>query len=154
MLTVGTKIVGTYVRIPEQMLDVTIPDWVYEIQILVDKPVSDSVALANLIKTEFSKRLPDVKIHWIFIDGDEVRIQITGSPTAWSLILSLLPLIFTLLGLTLIMVAIWGVISSIPSWAWALLIMGVALFWILPYIEIPAPPEKKEGKKTTPSYVT
>jgi hypothetical protein len=143
--TLGTKVVGKgYVKIPDQMLDVTIPNWVYEIQILTDKSVTDPPALANLIKTEFAKRLPDVKIYWISVDGDEVRIQLSASPIAWATILALLPLIFALVGLTLILISVWGIITAIPSWAWAALIVGIVLLWIIPAIQPYLKPPKKK----------
>jgi hypothetical protein len=144
--TIGSKVVGKgYVRIPDKMLDVTIPGFIYEIQILTDKPVPDPAVLADLIKTEFAKRLPEVKIYWISIDGDEVRIQLSASPVSWSVILALLPLIFALVGLTLILIAVWGIITAIPGWAWGCLILGVLTLIILPHVAkyFPAPPKKK-----------
>ena len=144
---IGRRIKGDYVRLPESFLDVTIPGWVYEIQALADRPVPNPEEFANLIVEKFAEKFPDVKIYYIYIDGEEVRIQLSASPVAWSDILGFLPLIFALVGLALVAVAVWGVLQTIPSWAWACLIGGILILWLLPTLTglIPAP--KEEGAK-------
>lgn len=149
MYTLGVKKSGIYIQIPQKLLDYTIPDWTYEIQLKTDKPVQNPSELATLIKTKFAEKLPEVKIHYIEINGDEVRIQLSASPLSWSTILTFLPLIFLVAGLTILLVAVWGVISAVPSWAWALLVIGIVVLWISPYVmeTILPPPPPKETKK-------
>jgi len=140
----GKRIAGSLVRIPRYALTETVPGMIYEIQVTCNKPAPPE--LINIIRREFASRLPQVTIHHISIEDKLVRIQLSGSPIAWELILSLLPLIFTLAGLVILLIAVYGIISAIPSWAWALLAIGVITLFILPSIPIPAPP-KKEVKK-------
>jgi hypothetical protein len=87
-----------------------------------------------------------VKIHYIEVNDRNVTIQLEGSPIAWELILSLLPLIFTILGIVIIMIAVFSLISAVPSWTWALLIVGAITLFIIPGV-IPKIKLPKKAKK-------
>ncbi len=134
--------VETLMPIPRYALVETIPGMTYEIRITCDKPAP--ATLPNIIRREFATRLPQVTIHDIKIDGRLVRIRLSGSPIAWATILALLPLIFTLAGLVILLIAVYGIITAVPTWAWGLLIVGVVTLLFLPTIAEAIPPPKKK----------
>jgi hypothetical protein len=140
--TYGLKRSGTYIAIPSEKLVETIPGWTYEILITTDKPAPPNTV--NTILTQFRQKLPQVKILWIHVEGNQIRIQLQGSPIAWSLILALIGWILPLLGLTLILIAVWSVISAVPGWAWAALVTGVLLILLTPTITTMLKPPKKK----------
>jgi hypothetical protein len=113
MQTFGAKIAGTAIPIPIYALRETIPGVVYEIRIKTNKPAPPHTI--ETIRRMFSQRLPQVKIHYIEVNDRNVTIQLEGSPIDWALILALLPLIFTLLGLAIILIAVYSLISAVPS---------------------------------------
>lgn len=141
MQTYGARLTGRYIPIPREKLVETIPGWTYEILIQTDKPAPPNTI--NTFLTHFSQKLPQVKILWISVDGNQIRIQLQGSPIAWSTILALIGWILPLLGLTLILIAVWSVISAVPSWAWAALALGVTLILLTPTITSMLKPPKK-----------
>jgi hypothetical protein len=142
MQTYGLRQTGTYISIPLDRQVETIPGWTYEILIVADKPAPPNTV--QTILTHFSQKLPQVKILWINVDGNEIRIQLQGSPIAWTTILALISWILPLLGLTLILIAVWSVISAVPGWAWATLVVGVILILLTPTITgMLKPPKKK-----------
>ena len=147
----GRKKEGTLLPIPKEMLTETVPGAIYELHIKCDKPPEDPEQAINVILTELPKKVP-VKIHYIEVEGDTIKIQLEGSPLDWSIILAAIPLILGLIGLTILFIAIYEIFASIPGWVIGLLIVGFILLWFLPgigdlirgFIEIFAPPEKRE----------
>jgi len=129
----GRKREGTLIPIPKEMLTETVPGVIYELHIKCDKPPEDPEQAINTILTELPKKVP-VKIHYIEVEGDTIKIQLEGSPFDWSLILAALPLILGLIGLTILFIAIYEIFASIPGWAIALMIIGFLLLWFLPGI--------------------
>jgi len=128
----GRKREGTLVAIPKEMLTETVPGAIYEIHIECDKepPPQETI---HLITNELPKRVP-VKIHYVEVQGKTVKIQLEGSPIAWELILSALPLILALIGVTILFIAVYNIFAGVPSWAWAMLVLGILLLWFLPGI--------------------
>jgi hypothetical protein len=142
--TFGAKIAGTAIPIPIYALRETVPGVIYEIRIKTNKPAPPQTM--ETIRAMFAQRLPQVKIHYIEVSDRNVTIQLEGSPIAWELILSLLPLIFTLLGLAIILIAVFSLISAVPSYVWALLIIGAITLFIVPGL-IPKVKLPKKAKK-------
>ena len=141
MVSFGVKTTGTYLFIPIEKLVETIPGWTYEVLIRTDKPAPPNTI--DTILTQFKLKLPQVKILWIGVEGNEIRIQLQGSPVAWSTILALISWILPLLGLAMMLIAVWAVISAVPGWAWALLITGGILILLSPTITAMLKPPKK-----------
>jgi hypothetical protein len=144
MQTFGAKVAGAAIPIPIYALKETVPGVIYEIRIKTNKPAPPQTM--ETIRTMFAQRLPQVKIHYIEVSDQNVTIQLEGSPIAWELILSLLPLIFTLLGLAIILIAVFSLISAVPSYVWALLIIGAITLFIVPGL-IPKVKLPKKAKK-------
>jgi hypothetical protein len=132
MSAFNSKVVGTLVPIPIHALKETVPGVVYEIRMKANKPAPPQTI--QTIRQVFAEKLPQVKIHYIGVEGSNITIQLEGSPIAWELILALLPLIFTLLGLTLLLVAVFQIISAVPSWVYAVLVLGAIFLFIVPTI--------------------
>jgi hypothetical protein len=74
------------------------------------------------------------KVVWIRISEDVIDVQLEGSPFAWAALIAFIPTILAILGVSVILVSVYSVVSAIPSWAWALLIVGVGLIFIGPTI--------------------
>jgi hypothetical protein len=142
--TFGAKVAGVAIPIPIYALKETVPGAIYEIRIKTNKPAPPQTI--ETIKRVFAEKCPSVKIHYIEVDGNNVTIQLEGSPIAWETILALLPLIFTLLGLVILLVAVFSLISAIPSYVWALLIVGAITLFIVPGL-IPKVKLPKKAKK-------
>lgn len=138
----GKRVTGTYYVIPFERLVETIPGWTYEIHIVTDKPAPPNTI--DIFRTEFANRLPEVKLLWIHVEGNRIKLQLQGSPIPWTTILALISWILPLLGLTLILISVWAVISAVPSWAWATLAVGVALILLAPSITTMLKPPKKK----------
>jgi hypothetical protein len=138
----GFEVKGAKIPIPFSMLDKTIPGLTYEILIKTDKPAPPNTV--DAILTTFKQKLPQVKIKYVAVQDNQVTIQLEGSPIEWSLIIGLLPLIFAALGIIILLIAVFGIFASIPSWAWALLVVGALLFFLAPRITALLPPPKKK----------
>ena len=61
---------------------------------------------------------------------DKIKLAIIGSPFAWAVLLAALPTILGLLGITLLGVSIWQIITGIPNYAWGLLAIGLFTLYI------------------------
>jgi hypothetical protein len=59
-------------------------------------------------------------------------------------------MILTLVGIAIMFTSVWQVISTVPSWIWALLVIGAAMVFLAPAIGravttvMPPPPPPKE----------
>jgi len=71
---------------------------------------------------------------WIRANSPIVEIQVEGSPFAWSAVLPWISPAMSLIGVVVILVALYSVIAAIPSWAWGLLVLGIGLLFFSPYV--------------------
>jgi hypothetical protein len=138
----GTRVVGRTLAIPQDMLTESIPGQVYELEISTNGIPNPNQVVATL-NTKIPQKFPDAKIVWAQIQGNTIRIQIQGSPFAWSLLLLFIPQILSAIGIIVAFIAVYLVIGAIPSWAWALLAVGLGLVIFAPII----------SKAVTPSHV-
>lgn len=66
--------------------------------------------------------------------GDAIYLQVAGSPFSWPALLSWLPALLSLFGIALLLVSVWQVVASVPSWVWATLVTAGALILFGPAI--------------------
>jgi hypothetical protein len=76
-------------------------------------------------------------------EPNAIHLIIMGSPFSWLALLAWLPVILGTIGIILFGVSVWQAVAAIPSWVWALLVIGGALIlfgpaigdWILSEVE-------------------
>ena len=107
----------------------------YEIHIDTDGIPDPSRAVNAIV---VGLRNQGVETVWASADARKIRLQIAGSPTSWPIILGLLPSILSLMGIAVILISTYLVISMIPSWMLALLAVGVLAVMVIPSI-LPQP---------------
>ncbi|GAH72980.1 unnamed protein product, partial [marine sediment metagenome] len=73
-----------------------------------------------------------VETVWASADAKSIRLQIAGSPMSWPVILGLLPSILSIMGIAVLLISVYLIVSGIPGWFWGLLVVGILLITILP----------------------
>jgi hypothetical protein len=132
MLEVG-KLAGTrLVEVPKEVLTDSVPEKVYHLTIKT-KGVTNEEEVAKTLVTELYNKFK-ARVIWIRIENGVIDLQLVGSPFAWLALLAWLPTILAMLGIVMVLVSIYSVISAIPGWAWALLAVGVAIILFGPKI--------------------
>lgn len=126
MIQFGRRVEGKLVAIPKDMLTESVPDAVYEVHVKTEGIPNPEECAKHLVK-ELPAKVKGLKIIWIGFEGDTIKMQIVGSPFAWSLLLFLLPTILAIIGIVMVLVSVYSVITAIPTWAWALLLIGIGL---------------------------
>ena len=108
---------------------------IYEVEITVSPAMSAEKA-REALQTLICGLAEEFHIKTIAATATEnvIRLQIMGSPFSWATLLAWLPTILALIGLTMVGISVWNVIVSVPSWIWALLVIGTATFLIGPII--------------------
>ena len=156
----GRKIVAQRtVLIPPSMLTESVPGAVYQLEIKT-KGIPDPKKVISVLTTELTRKFPDLKVLWIRVENQSISMQITSNPPfAWAALLAFLPEILMAIGITILFVTVYLVVSWVPSWIWALLITGTLLFFVGPAIArklvpSPKPPEEKKPPPPAPAYVT
>lgn len=129
---------GTPLKLQKVQLDPAkdqpIPGCYYEIQVVTDRgvPENQKETLINQIVTGFQQR--GLTVQSVEVNDNQTTIQFRGSPFEWIEILSFLPLIFTLLGLAVLLLAIFSLITSVPTWVWGALVIGSVLIFLEPWM--------------------
>ena len=132
MLEVG-KLAGTkLVQIPKEVLTDSVPGKVYHLTIET-KGIANEEEVAKTLVTELYNKFK-AQVIWIRIENGVIDLQTIGSPFAWLALLAWLPTILAMLGIVMILVSIYSVIAAIPSWAWALMAVGVAVILFGPKV--------------------
>jgi len=128
----GKRIRGRLVEMPAITLGESVPGKVYEIHIK-----TTGVSDAESVVISLAEKLYDnykANVVWAEVDNDTIKLQIIGSPFVWALLLPAIPIILSLLGVTMILIAVYTVFAAIPGWAWGLLATGVILVFVGPAI--------------------
>jgi len=94
---------------------------IYEVVIKTDKRVDDITAMeiANRLAYELPKKF-NAELLYFESHGNYIIMDIKGSPFAWSALLAWLPEILMLVGLTVLMISVFLVVSSNPWLAFAM----------------------------------
>jgi hypothetical protein len=106
--------------------------WDIEIKTKGMTPEQASMALERLINgmsEEFG-----IKTIYAYATNDTIFLEIMGSPFAWAALLAWLPMILTGIGIAIMFTTVWQVISTVPSWIWAFLVIGAAMVFLAPAI--------------------
>lgn len=132
-MSYGVKKAGKTLQIPKEMLTESVIGQVYELEIATEG-VSDPQETVNVLAAKIPEQFPTAEVLWVKVEDNTIRLQIRGSPFAWSALLLFLPQILVVVGVVIAFVAVYMVFQAIPSWAWALLVVGAGLIIFAPKI--------------------
>ncbi|GAH04792.1 unnamed protein product, partial [marine sediment metagenome] len=129
--SVGQRIPGSLAPLSQATLSMgaTEKGKFYELHIDTDGIPDPRKAVETLIA---GLRTQGVETVWASADAKSIRLQIAGSPMSWPVVLSLLPSILNILGIAVILISVYLIVSGIPGWIWGLLVVGFILYKILP----------------------
>ncbi len=132
MLEVGTLVSPVIVQLPKEALTESVVGKFYHLHIetrgiSVDNEVNVAKVLVEQLWTKFH-----ADVVWIRIDNGIIDMQLQGSPFVWMLLLEFLPVILGGLAVAFILSSVWGIVTSVPGWAWALLAVGGILIFVGP----------------------
>ena len=133
MIELGTKKGHLLLEIPPEVQTESVVGKVYQIQAQIQGSVSNPQQFFDILKAGFEQKFK-AKLYYMGIDSGVINLQVEGSPFAWAAVIAWLPSIFTLVGVTLVGIAIFSIIGSIPAWTWGLLAIGVFVIVITPKV--------------------
>jgi len=128
VVEVGTRMVGITKYIPKEMLTDSVPGQIYELEIST-KGIDNPEQVISVLQAELPRKFKGLKVRWIRIDNSTIRMQIEGSPFAWSALLMFLPSILATIGVIVTLIAVYLVWTMIPGWLTAMLILGAVLMF-------------------------
>ena len=132
MLEVGILSGTRLEEMSQQYMTESVRGRVYHLHIKT-QGITDERAAALTLATQLDVKFK-AKVTWIRVADGTIDLQLIGSPFAWAALIAALPAILGLLGIVMILVSLYTVLASIPSWAWATLATGVALLLLGPTI--------------------
>lgn len=124
VLTLGEPVGQYMIEVPKDMLTDSIPGKHYHLHVETEG-IIDEQRVAEALVNGLDEDGATVK--YVRIDSHNIDIQLEGSPFAWAAILLWLPQILQGLGIIVTLFTVFAIVSSIPSWAWATLGVGVVL---------------------------
>ena len=129
--SVGQKIPGGLKSLDMSTISFghTVKGKFYEIHIDTDGIPDPSRAVNALTE---GLRNQGVQTVWASSDGKRITIQIAGSPMAWSVFMTLVPTILSLVGVVVTIIAVYLIISDIPGWAWGMMFVGFLFLTLIP----------------------
>jgi hypothetical protein len=134
VVTLGEPVGKLLLEIPKEMLkERPIPEKTYHLHIETNG-ISNPKECADTLVRELYEKFPRLEILYLRVDTANIDLQIRTSSFAWLALLAWLPTILAMLGVIMILVSIYSVISAIPGWAWGLLAVGVGMVLFGPKI--------------------
>ena len=132
MIDVGTKVGSVLTLISNEVLSESVVGKYYHLRIETTGINTDDEAEVAKVLTEQLYPKFHADVVWIKIDNGVIDIQLQGSPFVWGLLIGFLPVILSGLAIVIVLTSVWGIVSNIPSWAWALLAVGGVLIFVGP----------------------
>ena len=127
------KMVGDQaIYMDKVMLTESVIGQVYELQLRtegIETPEVAAAAVSRKLKEKFN-----ATILYFEVDDDIITIQIEGSPFAWAQLLVFLPEILGVLGIVVLLIMVFLVGSTIPSWQYGLGAAALSLIFLAPNI--------------------
>ena len=119
----------------------TVPGWIYETHWRVhsgQEKLRNMASVVEFIKRKLSEKPELIDADIVYAEYDSgtntLIIQFKGSPFALSTLIAALPAILSLAGIIVTLVGVYSVVSAVPGWAWALLLVGLLLSGLLPTV--------------------
>lgn len=142
-LTLGSPQGELFMEIPKEMLTDSVPGVIYTLLIRTEG-ISDSQKVVDTLIPALEEKF-GAKTTYISVGDRDIILQIEGSPFVWALLIPWIPSILALIGIVVAFVSVWSVITSIPSWVYALSAIGVGLIFIGPTVGKHLIPEQGGG---------
>ena len=126
---------GQYLTLSKQPLTQATftPGQYYQVDIDVEEPIINPAEVANFILNKIAEEHPEIQVTWIQASSSGVQVQFTTTPMktlSASTLIAWLPGILALLGLTVLLITVFDLMSRIPSYIWGLLIIGgILVLW-------------------------
>ncbi|MEM2946286.1 MAG: hypothetical protein QXI87_08075 [Thermoproteota archaeon] len=137
----GKRVGTANLYVPRALLTEATHGAAYEIQIKT-KGVPDPKQAIETLTKELPKKF-DLTVHYVRIENNDIYIQISPNhPFVWAALLAILPEILSLIGIVVLLIAVYLVWVHIPSWVVALLVIGGALTYFGPKIGAIIMPKK------------
>jgi len=132
-LVLGEPVGRFLERLPMETLTESVPGKHYHLHIETDGIYGNKEELAGMLVNGLWENFR-AKVKYMRIGDYNIDIQLEGSPFAWSALIPWIPSIIGLIGVAVTLIAVYGIISAIPSWAWATLGIGLGLLFFGPTI--------------------
>lgn len=131
-VTAGRRVIGRLkpLTVEDISLKTSVQGELYEIHITTDGIPNPRIAVETLAYHLHNSY--GAETFWAHADGRTIKLQITGSPFAWAALIPFIPLILSGIGVLVTFIAVWQIFAGIPSWAWALLVIGLSSIFIIP----------------------
>jgi len=132
VLELGKKVGEKGKPLPIAMLTDSVPGKFYHISIETAGISDEKVAVdtvVNELREEFK-----AKVVWIKVDGKNIELQLCGSPFVWAVLIPFIPTILGVIGISVVLVAVYSIMAAIPGWALGLLVIGAFLTFFGPGI--------------------
>lgn len=124
----GTMRGNQAVYIPKGMLTESVIGQIYEIKINT-RGVSDPAVVAATLKVKLKEKF-NATLHYFSVDNNIITIQIEGSPFVWAALLLFLPQILLTIGIIVLFIVVYLLVSSVPSWVYAAGAVALGLVFI------------------------
>lgn len=128
VLEIGKPVGKRGKPLPIAMLTESVPGKFYHISIETTG-ISDERAAVETITSRLYKEFR-AEVVWIRVNGENIELQLQGSPFAWAALIPFIPTILGIIGITVVLVAVYSILAAIPGWAWGLLVVGGILVLI------------------------
>jgi len=138
MFTLGKRIIKNEVEIKSNMLTDSVAGGEYTLKIQT-KGVSNPEETLKLLRDKLNEKF-GITVLYGEVADNVITLQIKSHISlqfAWSAILVFLPQILIVVGVVVAMIAVYLMISSIPSWVYAMGVMAIVLLFISPIIVKP-----------------
>lgn len=132
MIKAGTMVGSILTPIPKETLTESVIGKFYHLHIETEG-ISDEIGVAKTLTEQLYEKF-HADVVWVEINNGVIDIQLQGSPFVWVLLLEFLPVILLGLSVVFILSSVWGIVTAIPNWAWAMLAVGGGLIFLGPMI--------------------
>jgi len=129
--TLGERVGGRTLIIPPSILTESVPGQIYQVEVATEG-VPDPSRAVGALKTELPQKFPGLKVRWVEVRDDAIRLQLEGSPFLWAAVLAFLPQILLAAGVVVTLIAVYLVLSGVPSWLFGLAAVGLVLLLLTP----------------------
>ena len=128
------KIPVKRVQVPISSLKVGRKGSIYDVELRVSDVTPEKAravvdALSRGLRENFG-----IRPIYISVTEDRIFMEVQGSPFSWLALLTWLPIILSVVGITLVGISVYEVIASVPSWLIGTLVIGAGLIIFGPII--------------------
>jgi len=134
----GEQKPGNLLCIPCGMLETneSVPGQLYEAHIQTQPTLglggTDKKDIVAHLYRMLPEQVPGLKLNWVRVEDTLIKIQFTGSPFPFALLLAALPEILSLIGITVSLIGVYLIWRKIPGSVLGVIAIGASLFYLAP----------------------